>query len=90
MTTAQPGTVSHGTCNPEHLIPRFTDFLEVLDRDHALIAEARAVDMGNDDEVATVLDALFDAIGEFAPEGYYFGSHPGDGSDYGFWQSEEF
>lgn len=26
---------------------------------------------------------------DFAPDGFYFGSHIGDGSDFGFWEMEE-
>ena len=32
---------------------------------------------------------IWERMNEIAPEGCYFGSHPGNGSDYGFWEVEE-
>ena len=35
------------------------------------------------------LEALTDCLEAFAPEGHYFGAHWGDGSDFGFWPSDD-
>jgi hypothetical protein len=34
-------------------------------------------------------ETLYDSLNGLAQDGFYFGSHPGDGSDFGFWQHEE-
>ena len=33
-----------------------------------------------------ILEELFDILNSIAPEGTYFGGHPGNGSDFGFWE----
>lgn len=96
QTATHLGTVSHATMRPEDLIPAFLEEAYSL---HATDAEAK--DLGDirkrtkapgyyDTEDAVYdLEQLFDLLNEAAPAGYYFGSHPGDGSDYGFWQHED-
>ena len=84
---ASLGTVSEGTMREEDLIPAFLDTLTGLARDDAerrLVSEIRQrMDAKVD------LEALTDALQEHAPPFCYFGAHPGDGADFGFWVSHE-
>jgi len=42
-------------------------------------------EMNDEEKAMTVWEELFDLMENIAPESVYFGSHPGDGSNYGFW-----
>ena len=46
-------------------------------------------DFWESDDAGFMLEYLFNALDERAPEGRYFGAHPGDGSDFGYWEIEE-
>tara|TARA_R100001086_G_scaffold249689_1_gene190360 strand:+ start:212 stop:742 length:531 start_codon:yes stop_codon:yes gene_type:complete len=90
------GSISHGTMRGEDLIPSFTHELRRLMGNTFEHGELVA---SVEENVKTVpnyweseacvedLESLFDALYEYAPPWCYFGSHEGDGSDYGFWVS---
>jgi hypothetical protein len=86
--SAQIGTIIHGTCRSEDLIPAFAAELATHDADNALIAEAAAFNFDSEHD-AELTNDLIDALSEHAPPYAYFGSHEGDGSDYGFWPDIE-
>jgi hypothetical protein len=93
-------SVIHGTLRNQDLIPAFLEAVLQLDPDTpmALIEammpeELREVPQDNDDhewwytETAYwVLEHLDNKLNDHAPDGYYFGAHEGDGSDFGFWR----
>ena len=87
------GTIIRATHRTEDLIPAFTDELERLDDEGKykdLIKEARNFQNLSEEEQSFLLnEQLFDALNDFAPDNAYFGAHPGDGSDFGYWESEE-
>ena len=41
------------------------------------------------DDATEVCEWLFDSLNAESPNGFYFGSHIGDGSDYGFWRNDD-
>jgi len=94
------GTIIHGTLRPQDLIPAFTEALSLVDPTgyaqwtisapfgivpaHAL--EDDGAEWWQSEDCPHTLEALFDALDAAAPEGFYFGAHEGDGSDFGFWR----
>jgi hypothetical protein len=75
-----------GTVRPEDLIPCFLDTLRYLN--HRGLRQYRKIDFDSE-YIGEVIEELMDKLNEHAPKGYYFGAHPGDGSDFGFWSCPE-
>lgn len=88
------GTISHGTLRSQDLLRSFaTELARVsTEDDAALIAEAHELaqnDPESESATETVSD-LIDRLTDIASEyGFYFGTHPGDGSDFGYWTPED-
>ena len=50
--------------------------------------DIRLADIAPEDQeyASELVNDLMDALNEYAPDGCYFGSIEGDGSDFGFWE----
>lgn len=92
-----PGTVSHGTLREADLIPRFLDVLRAFSPLRADTLGARWQEMaddqgevkeGHEEDAADLTHTLDYELNTFAPEGFYFSTHEGDGSDFGFWEDD--
>lgn len=96
-------SISSGTHRPQDLIPAFQDALLDRDPVvyTAMFIDppfsrppAYVYDEGDDSEwwssedCAALLEELFEALEDCAPEGHYFGAHPGDGAHFGYWEVE--
>lgn len=101
MNYAELGSISHGTLRPEDLVDSFNGALRDLleknpemkstDMDALLIRCDQYLEEDPDnaedseEEGSELVSDLEDALSEFVPPCCYFGSHEGDGSDFGFW-----
>lgn len=81
------GTLIHGTLNETDLLTAFaTELSRVSDVGHDELRREAYREAGNPTENASeVISDLIDALNEYAPVHTYFGTHEGDGSDFGFW-----
>lgn len=98
MDFPHAGTLIHATLRPEDLIPAFWSKLQELSPQMAsalpaawpeLTAPNLEREIADMDEAQTLVNELQDHLNECAPEGWYFGAIEGDGSDFGFWRTEE-
>jgi hypothetical protein len=87
-TKAQIGSISTGTMRPEDLIDTFEHELGWLGFDLEKLAGIKEECYQDKEEGEQFyLDELFDLLNEKAPAYCFFGAHPGDGTDFGFWVS---
>lgn len=82
-------SISHGTLRTEDLASAFIEYIP--DNEQYANIHYEYLTLGDwDSEVANwLLEDMFDALNELAPEGCYFGALPGDGSDFGFWEADD-
>jgi hypothetical protein len=90
------GSVIAATLRGQDLIPAFEGVLDIAGVEYERPQSVDKLLLGQpltdneQEEVSYYLnETLIDLLNEIAPEGTYFGSHPGDGSDFGFWESED-
>jgi len=101
-TVLKDCSLSHGTLRPQDLIPVMMSALRVVDcaayeqlltpafpLPPAYAREDDDADWWGSEDCAEFFEELYALLNYAAPEGYYFGSHPGDGSDFGFWEYED-
>lgn len=93
---ATPGeSISHGTMRTQDLIPAFMEvirdtpeYVQLVNAVPSHALEDKSAAWWESEEASLLLESLFDTLDGYSPEGYSFGAHPGDGSDYGYWETD--
>lgn len=94
------GTLIHGTHRMCDLIPAMleairdtAEYTQLSNHLPSVVTDPGASewdDRWQDEDIAYLHEELTDILERYAPEGYYFGAHPGDGSDFGYWRDESY
>ena len=82
-------TIIRGTMITEDLIEAFEGLLQTMDPKGYKRYMQSHRGWKKDDPDGYLNESLWNKMNEYAPEGYYFGAHPGDGSDYAYWYDVE-
>lgn len=96
------GTVIHGTHRMQDVLPALLDELRRVAPTYyaALVSspfppipayadDDKDSEWWDSEDAIYLLVNLMDDLSDFAPEGYCFGTHPADGSDYGWWPVDD-
>ncbi|UVR34332.1 hypothetical protein NXY10_02670 [Bacteroides fragilis] len=65
------------------------EYVQMMNAVPAHVMEDKDAEWWNSDDAAGLLESLFDTLDSCSSEDYYFGAHPGNGSDYGFWKMDK-
>lgn len=87
-------SVSWATLRPYDLVHRFLpvirdtpEYVQILPLFPSYALEDQDSDWWDDSECSYLVnETLFDVLGMYAPEGYYFGATEGNASDFGYWK----
>ena len=80
-------SVSSGTLRTEDLFHAFIPVLRAAAPKRAdNFAAEWELPGGTEESNADIVDELFNALDDIAPEGTYFGTLEGDGAEFGFWE----
>ena len=89
-------TVSHGTLQEHDIVSAIEDLIQteklyghVIDSELQDLISQWYKEPSEEHRSDILNESIFNRLNEIAPDRCYFGAHPGDGSDLGFWEFDD-